>query len=240
MALRVNGLFNVNELPDKVSYVNTPYYEYSVETLRKCYHVKNFPNINSKDIYSMLFITTQPEIEKLYPNYDWKSIWRNVTFKPLDIYDRNVIFKYIHEILANNKRLYDMRLKFSPLCNHCDVEESNVHMFLYCYKVQDIISWMKKIIFYLCNMDIGNNLLRCLSLDIPKVDKTVQNTLCIIICSYISFVWFNREEPNLVINSFKAKLIKVQRGHMLTYKDKAKFIFTENYCNMQRDILYRI
>ena len=38
MALRINTLFNVRTLPVKVSYVNTPYYEYAVESIRKCYH----------------------------------------------------------------------------------------------------------------------------------------------------------------------------------------------------------
>ena len=240
MALRVNTLFSIRKLPEKVSYINTPYYEYSIETIRKCYHIKNFPNVSSKDIYNMLYVVTQPEIEKLYPNYDWKSIWRNVAFKPINVYDRNIIFKYIHEILANKKRLYDMRLKFSPLCDQCGIEESNIHLFLYCYKVQPCIILMKKLVFYLCNMDIGNSLLRCLFLDIPKVNKSVQNTLCVIICSYISWVWYNREESNLKVNSFKAKIIRVQKSHMLIYKNKSHIMFTENYCNMERHILYRL
>ena len=240
MALRVGTLFGVRNLPNKVSHINSPYYEYSVDTIRKCYYLKNFPNVSSKEIYNMLYVVTQPEIEKMYPNYDWKSIWRNVSFKAINIYDRNIIFKYIHEILTNNKRLYDMRLRLSPLCNHCNVEESNVHLFLYCYRVQPCIRWMEKLVFYLCNMDIGNNLLRCLFLDIPKVNRKVQNTLCIIICSYISWVWYNREEQSLSVNSFKAKIVRVQKSHMLIYQNKSNVLFTENYCNMKRGILFSL
>ena len=211
IALRVNALFNIRILPENVSYVNTPYYEYSVEVIRKCYHIKNFPKVSSRDIYNLLFNVTQPEVEKMYPAYDWKSIWSKVAFKPINISDRSIVFKYIHEILPNNKRLFNMRLRISPLCTQCGIEESNIHQFLYCCKVQDCIVWMKKLIFYLCNMDIGNSLMRCLFLDFPKVDKKVQNTLCIIICSYISWVWYNREEPILIVNSFKAKMLKVQK-----------------------------
>ena len=239
-ALRVNTLFNIRNLPTKVSYINTPYYEYSVETLRRCIHIKKFPNINSKIIYNMLFSITQPEIEIMYPNYDWKQIWKNIAFKPINLYDRNVMFKYIHEILTNSKKLYSMGLRTSPLCNKCGVEESNVHLVLYCCKVQNSISWMRRLIFYLCNMDIGNNLLKCLFLDFPKVHKTIQNTLCVIICSYISWVWYNRDESSLSIDSFKAKMIRVQKNHMIVYRDKAKVIFTDNYCNMNRDIIYRL
>ena len=109
-------MFDIRALPNKVSYINTAYYEYSIETIRQSYHLKNFPNIFSKDIYKMLYVIKQPEIEKLYPVYDWKAIWKNVMFKPIDVYDRNIIFKYIHEILPNGKRLYEMRLRFfTPL-----------------------------------------------------------------------------------------------------------------------------
>ena len=158
----------------------------------------------------MMYNITQPEIETMYPNYDWTQIWKNVAFKPINIYDRNIMFKYIHEILTNSKKLYSMGLKTSPLCNKCGVEESNVHLVLYCCKVQTSVNWMRRLIFYLCNMDIGNNLLRCLFLDFPKVHKTVQNTLNVIICSYVSWIWYNREEPSLSIESLKAKMIRLQ------------------------------
>ena len=239
MALRVNVLFGRRTLPNNVSHVNTPYYEYSMEIIRQCYHLKNFPNISSKDIYKMLYVVTQPEIEKMYPNYKWNSIWKNVMFKPIDLYDRNIIFKFIHEILPTSKRLFEMRLKLSPLCTQCGVEESNIHLSMYCNKVQNCVSWMKKLIFYLCNINVSNNLLQCMFLEFPKVTKDIQNTLCVIICSYISCVWYNREESHLEIYRLKAKIIKVQRDHMVIYKDRAKILFTENYCDMNRDILQR-
>ena len=74
-------------------------------------------------------------------------------------------------------------------------------------------------------------------LDFPKVNKAIQNTLCIIICSYISCVWYNREETQLEVCRFKAKIIKVQKAHMMMYKEKAKVLFSENYCNMRVEIL---
>ena len=74
-------------------------------------------------------------------------------------------------------------------------------------------------------MDIGNNLLRYLFLNIPKVNKKIQNALCIIICSYISWVWYNREEQSLSVNSFKAKIIRVQKSHMLIYKNKSHYVY---------------
>ena len=54
MAIRINALFNIRELPNRISYKNAPYYEYAVDTIRKCYHYKDFPNMNSKVIYSYI------------------------------------------------------------------------------------------------------------------------------------------------------------------------------------------
>ena len=102
------------------------------------------------------------------------------------------------------------------------------------------IVWLKRAIFYLCNINIGNRFLQCLFLDLPKVNRAVQNTLCIIICSYISWVWYNREEPSLSVNSFKAKIMRVQKSHMTIYRNKAQVMYTENYCNMKREILFRL
>ena len=80
MALRLNSLFRIGALPSNYCHRNTPYYEYSINTIRKCVPLKDFPNIASKNIYDLLYIDTQPEIEKMYPNYNWKDNWKKVTF----------------------------------------------------------------------------------------------------------------------------------------------------------------
>ena len=135
MALRLNTLFRIRTLPVLASHINTPYQEYSVEMIRKCYHIRGFPNIDSKDIYDMLFTVTKPNIEYMYPNYDWKTIWKNLNFKYLNIFDRNIIYRYIHEILPNDKRLYTIGNRITPLCDFCNVEQSNIHLFLYCHNI---------------------------------------------------------------------------------------------------------
>ena len=88
MALRINVLFNIRDIPRNVSNVNAPYYEYAVNCIRQCFHLKNFPNINSRCIYRMLFSTTQPDAENLYPLFNWNQIWLNICFKYIDIYNK--------------------------------------------------------------------------------------------------------------------------------------------------------
>ena len=73
MALRVDVLFKIRDIPRRVTYVNAPFYEYAVECMRKCFHLKDFPILNSKSIYSMLLPFTQPESEKTISNFQLET-----------------------------------------------------------------------------------------------------------------------------------------------------------------------
>ena len=77
-------------------------------------------------------------------------------------------------------------------------------------------------------------------LEFPKIDKRNVNSLGIIITSYISCVWYNRDNIENLIYVYKAKLIKDQRLHMKILDRKALKIFSENYCKMDREIINRM
>ena len=80
-------------------------------------------------------------------------------------------------------------------------------------------------------------MLKLLFFDFPKINKKIQNTVCITISSYISCIWYNRESSDYLLNKFKAKIIKEQKYHKLILKEKIQDIFTENYCNIDTDII---
>ena len=150
-----------------------------------------------------------------------------------------VTLLYIHEILPTNKRLCEIRIKNSPLCDICNIEDSNIHRFYYCMDVQECLSWLRRVIFYFCGMNI-DSLLKILSLDLPKVNIKVKNTLNIIICSYITCVWYNRENKEHLVSNLKAKIIRDQKIKIKILKDKAKNVFTENYCKSEIEFIYRL
>ena len=99
MARKIGNIFCMVNPPRNSSRTNAPYYEFSVDTIRKCKSHKNFPNLKAKDIYGILSPQCKPYIEDLYHNYDWKNIWRQLSFRYMNLQDRNIMFKYIHEIL---------------------------------------------------------------------------------------------------------------------------------------------
>ena len=237
MAVRLNAMFGISTLPSKFCYNATIYYEWCMDVIKKCRQLNSFPNVKPKEIYGIIFLITQPNVEKLYINFNWKNIWKNLNFKYINIYDRHILYKYIHEILPNNKKLYNMGSRISPNCEICELEETNIHMFLYCYKVQSCVDLVYRILYYFCNMNFKDHLLKLLFFEFPRVDKRIQNTICITMSSYISCIWYNRDNSEHLLNKLKSKIIREQKYHKLVLKEKIQDIFTENYCNIDMDIL---
>ena len=85
------------------------------------------------------------------------------------------MFKFLHEILPNKKKL-SLWYNSDPNCTDCNVEQNNLHMVLYCSKVQRCKSVLLRAIFYLCSIDIEENIIKALFLDFPKINKKVTNT----------------------------------------------------------------
>ena len=237
MIRKVGNLFNITREPNKVSKVNAPYYDYTVDLIKKCKDHRKFPNMKSKDIYDMLVPYSQPNIEFKYPNYDWGNIWKNLNFKYMNIVTRNIMYKYINEILPNNKRLKHIRSRDSTWCDYCiNVEDSNIHRFYFCGKVQESLSFLRNVIYYICGVQI-DSMIRILSLDIPKIENRNKNCLYILLSCYVSSVWLNRENIDNMKYIVKSNIIKTQRFHMQLLGRKADAIFSKNYCQLDIGII---
>ena len=149
------------------------------------------------------------------------------------------MYKYCHGTLPTNKRLHQIRIRNDPLCEHCNIEDSNSHRFYQCQKVQDCILWLRKLIFYLCGINC-NDLSRILFLELPKVNIRNRNTLCLLICSYVACVWYNRGKLDQLTYILKAKIIRDQKLNLLILEQKAKRIFSENYCKPNVEFIYTL
>ena len=235
IANKVGNIFNIINDQRNITSSNAPYYEYAIDTIKICKTHKNFPHIKSKDIYEIISPQCTPDIVNKY-NFDWNNIWTNLNFKYINIVDRNIMFKYIYEILPTNHRLANIRLRQSPMCDYCNQEDTNSHKFYHCVKVQECVSWLRKVIFYIGGVQT-DSLLKILYLDIPKINRKNMNLICIIIACYISCVWSNRENLTYIKNIMKAKLLRTHRFHIQLLGEAINKIFSENYCNMDIRIL---
>ena len=117
MTSRIGNIFSIRNPPRENSRINAPYFEFTVDTIRRCTGHKNFPNLKSKDVYVLISPQCKPDIENLYPVYDWKNIWRQLSFRFMNLQDRKIMFKYIYEILPTNKRMAQIRQRESPRCD---------------------------------------------------------------------------------------------------------------------------
>ena len=236
---KVNQYFGIHSAQNRNKNKNAPYYEYTLDLLKKCKDINGFPKINSKIVYEKLKPDVKATIEINFPNYDWNEIWKNVNFRCVNTNDRPIIYKYCHGIITTNKRLFQIRIRNDPLCEHCHTEDTIIHRFYQCQTVQESLSWLRKTIFYLCGTNI-NDLSRAMYLELPRIDKRNRNTLGLVICSYIVCVWYKRNSLDQLLYTLKAKIIRDQKLNLMILKQKAGKIFSENYCKTNIEFIQNL
>lgn len=241
-ASRLNPLFNIRELPLNISFISTPYYDICIDIIRRCKHVKGFPNISSKTIYKEVTgkeIKCTAIVEEKYAIFDWKEIWKKLSFKFINSYDRSVIFKYVHEILPNRHRLYIINKISSANCTHCDVEENNMHMFYYCHQIKHLLAWFKKLLVQCLNTN-QFSMIKLLFFDTTSFNKKNKNTATILVTDYICTIWNNRDNQCDKIYLLKKRILKRFQYSQYIFKNKSEQMFSQVYCNINQRFLDNI
>ena len=218
------------------SRTSTVYYEYAINSLKTIHKVPNFPNVTSKEIYRELRSISQPRVENVYPMKKWNEIWKNLNFKYINIKERNIMYRFLHEILPNNKRLYEMKIKNSPNCIYCQVIDTNMHKFFYCNKIKKAAILLKKILEHISNMKL-QYMEKLLYLELPNVQRKAKNAMKLVVCSYVSCIWKNRENLEFIEEKFRAGVYSEKKFIMVMLKGKAKDLLCKKYCEIDLDIL---
>ena len=204
-AVRVNPMVNIRTLPRNVSYTSTSYYNKGIITIRKCLKINSFPNISSKIIYGHLLDIQPPRIQDKYPLYNWKYIWKNLHFKYIPVNSREILFKYLHEILPNKHRLKQIRRSRDDLCESCEIPETNIHMVYQCTSIVRPKRFLCNLLTHCCVGEI--NLLKFMFLDISKRDRKLKNTVIILTALYISSIWYGRKNKGQILNIYISVLL---------------------------------
>ena len=205
-------------------------------TLRACSKLRNFPNITSKVIYDFILLKQPPKVEEKYSLFNWKTIWKNLAFKCIRSDDRCILFKYLHEILPNNSRLYEIKRKPSPNCDMCNLEENNLHMMYYCKNKEFTVKYLRGLLQKCLNIS-NISLIKMLFLDTTGFNKRDSNTIIAIVVTFICTIWYNREHRQDKINILKKNLILNQKHHKAILKDKMDKIFNDKYCQLNSAFL---
>ena len=60
---------------------------------------------------------------------------KSLALRYINVNDRVIVFKYLHQILPTNQRLFQIRLRDNPACGHCTAAGTRDHLFLYCIAI---------------------------------------------------------------------------------------------------------
>ena len=174
-----------------------------------------------------------PKIQEKYPLHNWKGIWKNLQFKYILVNVREVLFKYIHEILPNKHRLKQIRRSIDDLCENCNRPETNIHMVYYCRNIESPKRLLENL---LTHCDTGEyNLLKLFFLDISKREKKKRNTVILLITLYISSVWYGRANKTQIANIYISSILNHLRLLKLLLGNSIDKLFTPNFCNLSLD-----
>ena len=236
--IRTGPLFNSSVHLNKVHYVGTQYYIQIIETIVKCLHIPKFPDINSKTMYLYLMPKDKPKIEEMYDSsiFRWSSMWKCISFKYIHVKEREIIFKYMHEILPTRKRLGMISQgEVTSECKFCGAEESNIHFTYQCIYYKPVIEWFKELVFKCCNFN--PNMTKILMFDISNVNTQERNTCIILVATFICNIWKARRldlPPMVAIKLLKDKILYNKKINQNRSRNKFLLFFTEVNSNLKQ------
>ena len=153
----------------------------------------------------------------------------------MDINERVITFKFLHNILTTKNRLFKIKKIDSPLCPLCNSVENQIHMFVECKKIENILVYFKYVINKICNLK-NVNINKILHLNF-KANKNQYNTAIILTTAFIGCVWYNRGKTKCIeAHIYKTRLLKHNHILQIILKENMAKLFTENYCKLVEHI----
>ena len=177
-----------------------------------------------------------PMIETYYGLYNWASIWKNLSSVYILVNEREILYKYLHEILPTKNRLKEIHSLASSICDNCTHEESNTHFVYQCERHTEVLIWYNNLLQKYCNLS-NPQLIKLCFLLIPKVDKKCKNATIMLMSTFIVSMWQVRKSdmnPSAYKSYIKGKLLQKPRLIKYILGNKMKNSLPANVCNMKR------
>ena len=231
-AIRLSYMVDSGHL-DEVCYCPPEHYSIAIDCIRKVYNHKKFPLIKSNDIYKILLPNGKPSVEINYPLNDWVKIWENVNNILIGVEERNFIYRYIHETLATNQRLYMLKIRDNESCERCGDPENAFHIFYFCKTIKCVVDWFENFLKNTCKID-SYNWLKILLFEIQSHSKIDKDTAVLLITNYLYCMWIGRKKGYNVlqiIGFLKGRLCYQRWLIRKRFGNNTKLYITERYEN---------
>jgi hypothetical protein len=85
-------------------------------------------------------------ISRMWPQANWRQIWRNLTVAPTSEDDKAVWYRTIRDIHPTNERLHRIKISPTDKCNACGVEDTVLHRLVECGHGPLMWEWVQKVI----------------------------------------------------------------------------------------------
>ena len=233
--IRASYLLSENRM-EEATIMPTPYYMEAIDILRRVIKMETFPTVRSSNIYKYLLKQNDAKanVESNYPLFNWKNIWKYINSKFVEPYDREILYKYVHEVLVTKDKLNMMNITDDKLCVNCGEEENLMHLFYFCQLGKNVRLWMVNLMKTICKLKT-NNMLRIFKLDFVAGSSKDRNTVIILLTDFIVGMWqgyklgFLLDDPYL-ITFIKEKMLRTR--WMLNKMYKLDKNFTDGYIKM--------
>ena len=167
------------------------------------------------------------------------QLGKNISSEYVLLNEREILYKYLHEILPTRKILKDICVLESSMCDHCTQEESNTHFVYQCERHSEVVIWFKNLLRKYCQLD-NPQLIKLCFLVIPKIDKKSKNATIMLMSTFIVSMWQVRDSnmnQNVVKRFIKRKLFQKQQSMKYIFGNKMENILPANICNMRQSAL---
>ena len=131
------------------------FYQVCLSTFKKLiklYPDVSFSSMKTCNFYQRLLTEKkiQPKCEIVFPEINFKSLWKNMYLNCIDSQVRDVFWKTIHEVIYVNYFLFNKRISVDNLCPLCHIHIETInHLFLECKYVNPlnkvVLSLMRQI-----------------------------------------------------------------------------------------------
>ena len=151
------------------------------------------------------------------------------------INEREILYKYLHEILPTKKKLKDIRSDTSSKCDNCTQEESNIHFVYQCERHADVVAWFKNVLQKYCDLRNPQFIKLCFLLT-PKKGKKCKNATIMFMSTFIVCMWQIRKSnmnSNACMSYIKGKLLQKQWFIKSILGEKMENLLPPNVCNMK-------
>ena len=181
--------------------------------------IKSLVTCKTREIYQCLIKrkaqqpTAVQRWEAQYPeisNDDWKNIYTRAFKAVRETKIQTFQYKILHRIINCNKKLFDMKIKDSPVCSFCNNVDSIEHFFFYCQNTrqfwEEFFAWSNGIY----QMSITNHeTVKCILFGLPSEnDRTTAMNFCLLYGKYFIY---------------KQKLFHNGEFHMISFLAELKY-----------------